>query len=383
MGTYPARYPAGIRNHTYTLYDLASHDWIHIFLFIAMMQPNTIEPCTHKHPKIDFDSLDERRESFDSLDHEQREGSAEDSDSLSDSEQGEDFDSLDEQREERHRVMTAARMLASRAPLKAGFQCELLLSVPPQSPDALSRTLPFIPPTNKPVLVELVETLQIDPSDSLSRVWTAKIVAAPQTVLVLKIIQPSQCPIPDPDETWRYYRDPSRVAPNEECAYNNLKSLQGLTIPYFFGRNTIITPSGEKADVLVLEYIPGPSLEVVLEAGFTQEMYDSVTQGMYAIENLTKAGLCHGGSICASNFVLLTSPTGVRSFVIVDLYNMYEVEDTAIMMDIGQQIGRFFYLFSFTLEDEDFVAFHEWAEGLPPRFHEALSTRNLVKKKTK
>jgi hypothetical protein len=68
-------------------------------------------------------------------------------------------------------------------------------------------------------------------------VWTATVTGVPESCLVMKIIQPSLCLLPDPSNfRWREtYYDPLDLAHNEAWVYETLVNRQGLSIPYFFG----------------------------------------------------------------------------------------------------------------------------------------------------
>ncbi|KAJ6588258.1 hypothetical protein B0H19DRAFT_1247947 [Mycena capillaripes] len=125
------------------------------------------------------------------------------------------------------------------------------LSIPTQSSDVTSRRIPFLEITDSSIVeVKLVEELQTVVGKH-SQVWKAELIDYPHTVVVLKIVQPSLCYHPHPDDSWLgVYTDPEDAACSEAWAYENLKEQQGLCIPYFFGLQTITTPSGESAWVL-------------------------------------------------------------------------------------------------------------------------------------
>ncbi|KAJ7196569.1 hypothetical protein GGX14DRAFT_321267, partial [Mycena pura] len=161
-----------------------------------------------------------------------------------------------------HSKLMESRAAALKAPLKTGTQFSLDLDIPCQNPDPLSRRIPFLPsptaPSGRPtVCLELSQGLQTE-LNGFSQVWTAHSRVTPNSTFVLKIIQPSMCYLPHPDDRWLgNYTDPWNLANEEAWAYQNLAQEQGLCIPYFFGIHEITTPSKESAWVLVLEFIPG------------------------------------------------------------------------------------------------------------------------------
>ncbi|KAJ7078302.1 hypothetical protein B0H15DRAFT_538224 [Mycena belliarum] len=235
------------------------------------------------------------------------------------------FDRMSEEDcEAQYRAMQRARKLALRpgASLKTGFQCTLRVVTPPPNPDPQARPLPALPATSDAVVFELVDALRAG-VDQRSQVWTAKIVSVPETLLVLKIIQPSLCPIPHPDNDndWLYYDHPDDLAPWEAWGYGKLRSLQGRSIPYFFGSGTITTPSKEKADVLILEHIPGPTLYEVALVGPDLDRQESITAGVQTTEDIFEAGVTRD-SLQPSKFIL-TGPPGARSVVALSFYMTY------------------------------------------------------------
>lgn len=169
-----------------------------------------------------------------------------------------------------HDEKMAARELALQAPLQTGLQLTLALEIPPQNLAQNARRLPGVPGAG-PTVVQLRDELQRG-IDGFSQVWTAVCVDGPETCLVLKIIQPSICR-GLPEHHLDEYYEPWDLAHNEAWVYRHLPHHQGLLIPYFFGLSTvnelsghlfpgficfqIVTPCGEEAWVLVLEFIPG------------------------------------------------------------------------------------------------------------------------------
>ncbi|KAJ7738127.1 hypothetical protein B0H16DRAFT_1325573 [Mycena metata] len=177
--------------------------------------------------------------------------------------------------------LTSLRFLAISAPLKAGLRFTLALRIPLQNSYPAARQVPSIVAADCPnangVVLRLNTALQRD-LDRLSQVWTAEVVGVPGTSLVMKIIQPSLCPLPDPSNSkWREaYYDPLDLAHNEAWVYQMLAHRQGLSIPYFFGLFDIITPSGEAAWALVLEFVPGPTVHDIVTFTSTADVHDFV-----------------------------------------------------------------------------------------------------------
>ncbi|KAJ7182420.1 hypothetical protein C8R43DRAFT_869126 [Mycena crocata] len=165
------------------------------------------------------------------------------------------------------------REKAIKKPLASGQEYDLRLTLPTQNSDPSSRRVPPIqgaePCASVTVKVRLVEALQTGVG-KFSQVWTARIIPTPEspaheTLLVLKIIQPSMCKYPTGDESWitGYNEVPEDLAQHEAWSYRHLADQQGSSVPYFFGLSEILTASEEKASVLVLEHIPGPTLDDV------------------------------------------------------------------------------------------------------------------------
>ncbi|KAJ7279071.1 hypothetical protein C8J57DRAFT_153367 [Mycena rebaudengoi] len=236
------------------------------------------------------------------------------------------FDIFDETEVFNHwEELNAARALATKAPLRGGLQFTFNLTIPPHNSDPRSRPVPFIPatatlPRSSSVLVQLRDGLQTEPGN-LSQVWTANILGAPDTPLVLKIIQPSMCHYPPPDESWwANYTNPQDLAGHEAWAYEALQEKKGLCVPYFFGLHTIITPSGESAWVLVLEYIPGVTLDTVQPIS---DIQNASISGLDTIREITWAGFMLE-DIRAPNFIL-TGPLDARAVVAIDFSHLQRI----------------------------------------------------------
>ncbi|KAK0185336.1 hypothetical protein F5146DRAFT_1228247 [Armillaria mellea] len=77
--------------------------------------------------------------------------------------------------------------------------------------------------------------------------------------VVLKILQPSLLPIPQPkaEEPFDHCISPKHLPRMEDLVYGKLESLQGTVIPYYFGLKKLTMPNGEVAGVLFMEYIDG------------------------------------------------------------------------------------------------------------------------------
>jgi hypothetical protein len=88
------------------------------------------------------------------------------------------------------------------------------------------------------------------------------------------------------------YYEPWDLAHNEAWVYRHLPHCQGLLIPYFFGLSTvsdsswflfpgficfwIVTPCWEEALVLVLEFIPGLTVNGVADSASISNIRDFV-----------------------------------------------------------------------------------------------------------
>jgi hypothetical protein len=143
--------------------------------------------------------------------------------------------------------LVSLRDLAISAPLESGTQFMLDLQIPLRNPHPGARQVPktFTSDCSQSGTVELqLNTALQSGLDGFSQVWTATIVGVPETCLVMKIIQPSHCLLPDPSNLhWRQdYYDPLDLAHNEAWVYQKLAHRQGLSIPYFFGLFDASTP---------------------------------------------------------------------------------------------------------------------------------------------
>ncbi|KAF7371608.1 hypothetical protein MVEN_00016300 [Mycena venus] len=254
----------------------------------------------------------------------------------------------------------AARKFALQAPLQTDLQFTLALEVPLQNPAPEARELPSVP-SSGPTTVQLCDELQ-QGIDGFSQVWTAVCVGGPGTRLVLKIIQPSICRGILSDE----YYEPWDLAHNEAWVYRHLPHYQGLLIPYFFGLSTIVTPCGEEAWVLVLEFIPGITVNSVADSASISDIRDFCARGVEAVQKFV-----HGGwslrDIRPPNFILTGGP-GARAVVIIDLFLSEPIKSTSDAKFIANDQPRsFFQQFVSCVYDVDEDIF-EWAKKELPRF---------------
>lgn len=81
--------------------------------------------------------------------------------------------------------------------------------------------------------------------DKWSQVWLAQALPVhsdsnASSFAIVKIIQPSLCRIPQPNEnnTWTY-REPEEVAMREVEFYEKARELQGSVIPYLYGHRKV------------------------------------------------------------------------------------------------------------------------------------------------
>ncbi|KAJ6613182.1 hypothetical protein B0H10DRAFT_253259 [Mycena sp. CBHHK59/15] len=112
-------------------------------------------------------------------------------------------------------------------------------------------------------------------------------------VFAMNFIQPSLCPYRNIEREYYY---PEDIARCEAWMYGNLASKQGLTVPYFFGIHTAVTPSQEPAWVLVLEYIgQGQSLHDYAESPEKtfEDVCDLQVVSLKALADVTSDGFHH------------------------------------------------------------------------------------------
>ncbi|KAJ6584498.1 hypothetical protein B0H19DRAFT_1249460 [Mycena capillaripes] len=198
--------------------------------------------------------------------------------------------------------LISLRDLAISAPLEQGMQFMLDLQIPPQNPHLGARQVPktFITDRSNFATVALqLNTALQSGFDRFSQVWTATVVGVPETCLVMKVIQPSLCFLPDPSNMhWREaYYDPLDLAPTRLGCIESSRT------------DRIDTPALEAAWIL-LEFIPGPTIHDVAKSMSTDAVHDFCTLGLDAVRDLTLSGWTLGDIRCA-NFILTGSPEHV------------------------------------------------------------------------
>ncbi|KAF8999589.1 hypothetical protein BDZ89DRAFT_1082691 [Hymenopellis radicata] len=115
-----------------------------------------------------------------------------------------------------------------------------------------------------------VSNLEEEEEPQWSQVWSAKVFDDQNNnigVTILKIFQPSLLPYPEPNVAEfglpTKFQYPHWLANTEHVLYRDergLASLQGRTVPYYYGKTKVLMPSGEEAIVLIFEPIPGKTL---------------------------------------------------------------------------------------------------------------------------
>ncbi|KAF8208815.1 hypothetical protein K438DRAFT_1812942 [Mycena galopus ATCC 62051] len=251
--------------------------------------------------------------------------------------------------------LRAARELAIAAPLKRGLEFNIKLQIPQQNPSSSSRPVPFIPgsmDTNEAtVSLQLIEALKSG-AGGFSQVWTASLVGAPETVLVLKIIQPSMTSTPGLYERWvGWYVSPADLAGHEAWVYRTLAHKQGDLIPYFFGMSTINTPSDEEAWVLVLEFIPGPTVQRAAEEFTSISMMQELCRLSVAAVREFVLGGWMLIDLQGSNFIATGSP-GARKVVLIDLYGAHQIPQDRVLDMAYYQARDLFFSVALLVEDE-------------------------------
>ncbi|SJL11196.1 uncharacterized protein ARMOST_14599 [Armillaria ostoyae] len=172
-----------------------------------------------------------------------------------------------------YELLVRRRKAAALDPLHRGWTCVIELPPHPVPTDGHYRQLPLYAHnggTYKLVLVDAPLPFQHD--EQYSQVWVADVHSLGFCKrnlgrVIMKIIQPSLLPLPDLDwhlEVYDYVR-PWTFWRTEDNAYRELETLQGKTVPYYFGKHKITMPGGEDAEVLIMEYVQGKTLEEWLE----------------------------------------------------------------------------------------------------------------------
>ncbi|KAJ6466339.1 hypothetical protein C8R45DRAFT_1021347 [Mycena sanguinolenta] len=186
----------------------------------------------------------------------------------------------------------------------------------------------------------------------------------------MKIIQPSLCCRPDSEDLYWFdvYNDPYDLAHNEAWVYQQLAHLQGQSIPYFFGAFEITTPSGENAWALVLEYVPGPTMQTV--AKISPESVNNFCElGLKAVQDLALSGWALGDISGATNYILNNS-SGCPVVVMIDLFNSVYIDHIQPPPSFAHvayfSAQRFFDTFESSVRDRCPSFFH-WAKQNLPR----------------
>ncbi|KAF9024216.1 hypothetical protein BDZ89DRAFT_1162390 [Hymenopellis radicata] len=118
-----------------------------------------------------------------------------------------------------------------------------------------------------------------DEEERLCQIWEAHVEstavpANPLERVLLKIYQQSAMALPrvDPNESrpLRDFYNRRGLAGGEALAYEKLRGIQGLAVPYMFGLFELNMHNDEKAYVLVLEYIEGFTLHE-LSTAYSEE----------------------------------------------------------------------------------------------------------------
>ncbi|SJL15057.1 uncharacterized protein ARMOST_18539 [Armillaria ostoyae] len=168
----------------------------------------------------------------------------------------------------------------------------------------------------------------------LSQVWVADVFSSAKPTrslgkVILKIVQPSLIPLPNLDSEFDEYLRPWEVSMSEDEAYKELKSLQGSTVPYYYGMHTVIMPNEEDADVLIMEYVEGKSLEDWLserpehtnpedlgdkDAEYVEETKRMFKKTLTSIYSINKLGVAYR-RINPSNIILTPDPSGTPVFI--------------------------------------------------------------------
>ncbi|KAJ6466353.1 hypothetical protein C8R45DRAFT_1219451 [Mycena sanguinolenta] len=264
--------------------------------------------------------------------------------------------------------LASLRLQALSNPLRAGLRFELDLHIPAQCSLPGARAVPTIStsPSSSTVTLELDTAVQsgVDGS-SYSQVWTAKVVDVPATCLVMKVIQPSLCLRPDSEDLYWFdaYYDPFDVAHNEAWIYGQLAQIQGLSIPYFFGVFDIMTPSGEAAWALVLEFISGPTVDTIAKV-FPASVTHFCELGLKTVQDLALSGWSlHNMS--GANFIV-TNPSDNPVVVMTDLCRTAYIPPLPLERVAFIDGQRFFDAFAVCVRDSC-PSFLDWAMQTLPR----------------
>ncbi|SJL11204.1 uncharacterized protein ARMOST_14607 [Armillaria ostoyae] len=234
-----------------------------------------------------------------------------------------------------YKLLVGRRRAAAGNPLHKGWT--FVVELPPH-PAIVNNHCRPLPPyahnggTYKLVLVDAPLPFQHD--KQYSQVWVADVHALDFQKeklgrVIMKIIQPSLICLPDPDwhlEVQDYVR-PWTLWRTEDEAYQELQSLEGSTVPFYFGKQAVTMPAGEDAEVLFMEYVEGKTLEQWKEdrlahkkpedLGGANEAYVEETKQMYkkvllGVHAFNKLGVGHT-DICSPNIII--TPSGEPVFI--------------------------------------------------------------------
>ncbi|KAJ6580699.1 hypothetical protein B0H19DRAFT_1251000 [Mycena capillaripes] len=251
--------------------------------------------------------------------------------------------------------LEAARRLAKLNPLAAGQSYSLALNIPQPNPDPAARSVPPVP-NSFCVSLRLDQPLKTG-TGKLSQVWTA-VEEETGTTLVLKFIQRSMCPYPGPDCNWSEYREPEDLVRRETWSYEHLASKQGLLVPYFFGLDTITTPSGECAWVLVLEHIPGITLAALMDSPAKSflDMCDAIQLSIDSTSAFTSDGWVHMD--LEPRNILVTGSPGARGIVFIDLTFTCRLPSSNVDRDSNHRHRLYHHIVNYLDFDSNFI---QWA----------------------
>ncbi|KII84190.1 hypothetical protein PLICRDRAFT_179861 [Plicaturopsis crispa FD-325 SS-3] len=167
--------------------------------------------------------------------------------------------------------------------------------------------------------------------------------------IVVKIVQPSLLPHPNPDSyhQWEYI-PPKNVACTEDWMYGQLQALQGREVPCYYGMQTVVTPCGESAWLLAMEYVEGETLSRWLDSchddpgnwrrpnDLTPEVFDKfkqlLTSGIEGVMAIHAQSVFHGDVRRPNLIIAKAFPVGPR-VVFIDLALGREIDDFPSAVD--------------------------------------------------
>ncbi|KAJ6580696.1 hypothetical protein B0H19DRAFT_1228302 [Mycena capillaripes] len=264
--------------------------------------------------------------------------------------------------EKYHSQLEVARRRAERNPIAWG-QSMAVVFVSPHHPPAESPPQ-FTESPFRPTFAQNLSPTQQTPADRRREdvAGLDRRGGKTGTTLVLKIIQPSMCPYPKADRCWSGYMKPADLAHREAWGYERLAHKQGHLVPYFFGLDTITTPSGERAWVLVLEYIPGITFAALLESPSKSfsDTCDLMKLSINVATEFASDGWLHM-DLNPRN-ILVTGIPRVRGIVFIDLTFTCRLPSSEMDLAATRQ-----YLYSDIIDQLDFDPhFQQWAKANIP-----------------